>query len=126
MPNANFNSFLANYRSSIACKKIRFCIPRTVLNFFILKTLLADGYIRSFSQKDNKYEVISIDLATTIWINRIICYSTQKRSVYLNFKQLLVLTKVGGYFVLSTPFGIMNDSDAWYNWIGGTLLFGIF
>jgi len=66
MPNANFNSFLANYRSSIACKKIRFCIPRTVLNFFILKTLLADGYIRSFSQKDNKYEVISIDLATTI------------------------------------------------------------
>jgi ribosomal protein S8 len=37
-----------------------------------------------------------------------------------------VLTKTGGYFVLSTPFGIMNDSDAWYNWIGGTLLFGIF
>lgn len=126
MPNANFSSFLANYWSSIACKKIRFCIPKTVLNFFILKTLLADGYIRSFSQKNNKYEVISIDLATTIWINRIISYSTQKWSVYLNFKQLLVLTKAGGYFVLSTPFGIMNDSDAWYNWIGGVLLFGIF
>lgn len=126
MPNANFSSFLANYWSSIACKKIRFCIPKTVLNFFILKTLLADGYIRSFSQKNNKYEVISIDLATTIWINRIISYSTQKWSVYLNFKQLLVLTKAGGYFVLSTPFGIMNDSDARYNWIGGILLFGIF
>lgn len=126
MPNSNFNSFLANYRSSIACKKIRFCIPKTVFNFFILKTLLADGYIWSFSQKNNKYEIISIDFATTIKINKIILYTTQKRSVYLDFKKLLTLTKSGGYYILSTPLGVMNDSDAWYNWIGGVLLFAIF
>jgi ribosomal protein S8 len=126
MPNSNFNSFLANYWSSIACKKIRFCIPKTVFNFFILKTLLADGYIWSFAQKKNKYEVISIDLATNIKINKIILYTSQKRSVYVNFKQLLVLTKSGGYYVLSTPLGIMNDSDARYNKVGGLLLFAIF
>jgi hypothetical protein len=69
MPNPNFNSFLANYRSSIGCKKIRFCIPKTVLNYLVLKTLLEDGYIRSFSNKGRKFEITSIDLSISIQFN---------------------------------------------------------
>ena len=69
MPNANFNSFLANYKSSIGCKKIRFCIPKTVLNYLVLKTLLTDGYIRSFKNKERKYEITTIDLSTSLKFN---------------------------------------------------------
>jgi len=126
MPNANFNSFLANYWSSIACKKIHFCIPKTVFNFFILKALLSDGYIRSFKSIKSKFQITSIDLNTTIKFNWVVKYSTQKRTVYVNFKQLLILTKTGGYFILSTSLGIMNDSDARFHRLGGTLLLGIF
>jgi ribosomal protein S8 len=126
MPNANFNSFLANYRSSIACKKIHFCIPKTVLNYFVLKTLLADGYIRSFKPVKNKFWITCIELSTSVKFNRIVKYSTQKRTIFVSFKELLILTKVGGYFILSTSLGIMNDSDARFHRLGGTLLLGIF
>lgn len=126
MPNANFNSFLANYWSSIACKKIHFCIPKTVLNYFILKTLLSDGYIWSFKPIKNKFWITSIALHTSVKFNRIVKYSTSKWTIYINFKELLILTKVGGYFILSTSLGIMNDSDARFHKIGGTLLLGIF
>jgi len=126
MPNSNFNSFLANYWSAVGCRKVRFCIPKTVLNFAILKVLLTDGYLRSFKIVNNKYEITSISLHTTIKFNWIVKYTTQKWIVYLSFQELLILTKTGGYFVLTTKFGVMNDSDAWKLWVGGTLLLGIF
>lgn len=126
MPNSNFNSFLANYWSAIGCRKIRFCIPKTVLNFTVLKVLLTDGYIRSFWIKNNKFEITSISLHISLKFNWIVRYTTQKRAVYLTFWELLILTKVGGYFVLSTKFGVLNDSEAWKLRTGGTLLLGIF
>lgn len=126
MPNANFNSFLANYKSSIGCKKIRFCIPKTVLNYLVLKTLLTDGYIRSFKNKERKYEITTIDLSTSLKFNWIVKYSTQKWYIFVSFKELLILTKAGGYFILSTSLGVMNDADARYNRIGGVLLLAIF
>lgn len=126
MPNANFNSFLANYKSSIGCKKIRFCIPKTVLNYLVLKTLLTDGYIRSFKNKERKYEITTIDLSTSLKFNWVVKYSTQKWYIFVSFKELLILTKAGGYFILSTSLGVMNDADARYNRIGGILLLAIF
>ena len=126
MPNGNYNSFVANYWSSIVCKKIRFCIPKTVLNFLILKVLLEDGYIWFFREKRWQYEITSIDLNISLQFNWVSNFSTKKRPFYLNFIKLLNLTKTGGYYVLSTKLGILNDSDARFHKIGGTLLFGIF
>jgi len=126
MPNSNFNSFVANFWSSVDCKKIHFCVPKTVLNFFILRALLADGYIRSFKESENKFWITTIDLATSIKFNRIVKYSNQKWPIYINLNQLINLSKTGGYFILSTSLGIMNDSDARFHRLGGTLLLGIF
>lgn len=126
MPNANYNSFVANYKSAIVCKKVRFCIPKTVLNFQILKVLLEDGYIRFFTEKNWQYEITAIPLSTSILFNRVSNFSTKKWPFYLNFIKLINLTWTGGYYVLSTKLGIMSDSDAWFHRIGGTLLFGIF
>lgn len=125
MPNTNYNSFIANYWSAIVCKKVRFCIPKTVLNFLILKVLLEDGYIRFFWEKTNQFEITAIDLNTSIHFNRVLNFSNKKRPVFLTFSKLLNLTKTGGYFVLSTKLGILNDSDAWFHKIGGILLFAI-
>jgi len=126
MPNASLTSFLANYRSAVNCKKIRFCIPKTVLNFELLKVLIADGYIWSFKLKANQFEISTISLHTSIKFNKIVWYSTQKRPIVLSFSDLIIFTKLGGYFILTTKFGIMNDSAAWKLKIGGILLFGIF
>jgi len=126
MPNSNFNSFIANYWSSVSCKKIHFCIPKTIFNYFILKALLADGYIKSFKEIKNKFWITSVDLSTSIRFNRIVKYSSQKWPIYVDFYQLLILTKTGGYFILSTSLGVMNDSDARFHKLGGTLLLGIF
>jgi ribosomal protein S8 len=112
MPGSNFNSFISNYRSSIVCKKVRFCIPKTVLNFFILKKLLEDCYIRSFKSRKFNYDVISIDLSTTLTFNRVVKYSTPRRPVFVSFKKLLELSKTGGYYLISTKMGIVNDSLA--------------
>jgi len=126
MPNPNFTSFLANYRSAIICKKIRFCIPKTVLNFSILRVLLMDGYIRSFRIVGKKFEITCINLQASIKFNWLITYSSPKWIVFLTFNELITLTKTGGYFVLSTQFGVMNDSNARKLWVGGVLLFAIF
>ena len=126
MPNSNFNSFLANYRSAVVCKKVRFCIPWTILNFFILKTLLEDGYIRSYRLTPKQINITSIDLGISIQFNWIICYSSQKWLTYVNFKKLVILSKTGGYYIVSTKLGIMNDSLAREHRVGGTLLFAIF
>jgi ribosomal protein S8 len=126
MPNSNFNSFLANYRSAIVCKKVRFCIPWTIFNFFILKTLLEDGYIWSYKLSTTTIDITAIDLAISIQFNRIMCYTTQKRTKYVSFWKLVELSKTGGYYILSTKRGIMNDSNAWTQRLGGTLLFAIF
>jgi ribosomal protein S8 len=126
MPGSNFNSFISNYRSSIVCKKVRFCIPKTVLNFFILKKLLEDCYIRSFKSRKFNYDVISIDLSITLTFNWVVKYSTPRRPVFVSFKKLLELSKTGGYYLISTKMGIVNDSLARKNWMGGQLLLGIF
>lgn len=57
--------------------------------------------------------------------NRILNFSNKKRPVYLTFLKLLNLTKTGGYFILSTKLGVLNDSDARFHKIGGILLFAI-
>lgn len=126
MPNIKFTSFLANYKNSIVCKKVRFCIPKTVLNFAIIKILLEDGYIKSFWILPNKYEIVAISLSTTIQLNWVTQFSTSKWHTYLTFDKLLELTKTGGYYIISTKLGVMNDSDAWFNKIGGKILFAIF
>ncbi len=126
MPNTSFTSFLASYWSAVNCKKIRFCIPKTVLNYEVLKLLLADGYIWSFRLKESRYEVSMIKLQTSIKFNWIIRYSTQRRPIILTFSELVIFTKIGGYFVLSTTKGILNDADARKLHLGGVLLLGIF
>jgi len=126
MPLANFTSFLAIYRNAIATKKVRFCTPNTTFNYFLLRALRTDGYIWSFWLLNNKFEINSITLSNVIKFNWIIRYTSQNWKIYVSFKELLILTKAGGYFILSTKCGILNDSAARKLWIGGLLLLGIF
>jgi ribosomal protein S8 len=67
-----------------------------------------------------------MSLDTRSKYNRIVLYSTSKKIKIVNNKELIKLCGTGGYFLLSTPFGVMNDSDARKLKTGGILLLGIF
>jgi ribosomal protein S8 len=126
MPMSNFNVFIANYWTAIAWKKIRFCIPKTMMNFWILWVLRDDGYIWSFKNYNNLYIIDSTNIEFLISLHKIIAFSKASWLKFISFKQLIILTKRGGYFILSTRYGILNDSAARAKQIGGILLFAIF
>jgi ribosomal protein S8 len=126
MPLTKFNSFVANYWSAVECKKVHFCTPAANLTLAILKVLLEDGYVRSFKFKKNYLiEVVSANLNVITKYNWVVCYSTTKWHFYITFWELVLITKVGGYYLISTTWGILNDSKAWLYWMGGVLLFAI-
>jgi len=126
MPNHSFCSFIASYRNAVISKKIKFGVKLNTLNINCLKILLNDGYIWTFFCWNKKIHVIMPDLDISLYFNWIVVYSTSWKIIKLNFNDLIKLTHTGGYFIISTPQGVLNDSDAWKLKIGGILLMGIF
>ena len=127
MPNKNFSSLISCYRSSVMCKKTHFKVKNTKLNLACLEVLREDGFISAYHILNYKYVKVyssSFDVISTY--NRIVTYSTPKRVYYATTKRLVKLYAESGYYVLSTPFGVMNDSSARKLKTGGILLFAIF
>lgn len=126
MPNTTFNSFVSNYRQSITCKKIEFATHYSELIERCLKILIEDGYIKNFYYKNNWLYIEGISLQRWLAYNRIVLYSTTWKSYILTYKKLLMLVNTGGYFLISTQQGVMNDQEARWLKLGGVILFGIF
>lgn len=126
MPNFLFSSFVSNFWQAITCKKIEFGATYSSLIEWVLKILINDGFIKHFYLNKNVFIIEGMSLDTRSKYNRIILYSSSKKIKIVTNKELIKLCGTGGYFVLSTPFGIMNDSTARKLKTGGVLLFGIF
>jgi ribosomal protein S8 len=41
-----------------------------------------------------------------------VLYSTPRKIKIINYVDLISITNTGGYFLISTPYGILNDADA--------------
>ena len=109
------------------CKKTHFKVLNTSLNRACLDLLLDDGYISAYKFIDNFYiKVISPPFDLSDNYNRIVVYSSMKWPFYIKKKKLKTTYGDGGYYILSTPEGIMTDSLAWEKGLGGILLFAIF
>lgn len=126
MPNPIFNSFVSNFNHAILCWKIEFRTTYSTLVEKCLKILIEDGFIKNFFYKNYKLYIEPVSLDIWIKYNWVIIYSTTWWIKTIDYPKLLSLTNTGGYFLLSTPFGILNDSEAWRFKTGGTLLMGIF
>lgn len=126
MPNPTFCSFVSNFRHSIDCKKIKFGSVYSVLIEKCLKILIEDGYIKDYVIDNYNVVVEGVPLDIRLKYNSIILYSTSWKTVIVTNKELLKLVSTGGYFILSTPFGVMNDSTARKLKTSGVILMGIF
>lgn len=126
MATRQFCNFLSCFRHATLTKWVRFSVWSNVKTYELIKLLIADGFLKSFLKKGNRFVVSTIPIWKALNLNSIILYSTVKWNYKIKYKNLIDLTRTGGYFILSTNKGLINDSDAWRLWAGGILVAGIF
>jgi small subunit ribosomal protein S8 len=103
--------------------------PASKLCLQLLEILQREGYIYSYTIKQNKPLSIEVKLKYTLLgtpvitkINRI---SKPSKRVYVNSKSLWSLNSGMGIFIISTPKGLMTDLDAKIINQGGEILCSI-
>ena len=96
----------------------------------ILTLLRNNGVIRAFSfvtsKEKNQFVIyIKYDQTGKSVSRSIFNVSKPSRIQYISSKALWQPQSTTGFFVLSTPYGIITDSDARRYNVGGSLLFGL-
>lgn len=103
--------------------------PTSKLCLQVLKILYNEGYIRGFSLKNTKPLTIEVFLKYTAIgipvINKIQRISKPSRKFYIKIKPLWNLKSGLGIFIISTPQGLMTDTDAKFLNHGGEILCSI-
>lgn len=109
------------------CKKTHFKTLNTSLNKACLDILIDDGFISSYNIINNKHIKVFMPYSDiSDRLNWIIVFSSPKRVTLVTIKKLNSNYNDGGFYILSTPHGIITDSGARNFNTGGLLLFGIF
>lgn len=103
--------------------------------FSVLNILRREGFIRGFSYKSLTNRTNKKINSLTIYlkydskgkqvINNIFPISTQSRRIFLSTKSLWQPQSTAGLYILSTPRGLLTDSEARRLNVGGEILFGI-
>ena len=103
-----------------------------ILNLVTILTILRNnGIIRAFSylpsnNNKNKFIIyIKYDQVGNNVIRSIFNVSKPSRKLYISSKSLWQPQSTTGFFVLSTPYGIITDIDARRYNVGGCVLFGV-
>lgn len=106
--------------------------PLSNMSERILKVLQIEGYIAGYSivkNDENKHPYINIELK--YYENKpVICeikrISKPGRRVYSSIKKLPLMRNGLGIYVLSTNKGVMSDTEARKQLLGGEVLFSVF
>lgn len=121
-----FCSFLASYWTSINCNWATYWVWNTNIIWNCLKILLEDGYIESYYVSSRFITVKNLSPKVLTKINWLVLFSWPKWVLHIWNSWLQKITKTGGYYILSTESGLMNDANAWRLGKGGILLLAIF
>ena len=101
-------------------------IPHSILKQNICALLVKQGYLRGMTVADGMPKTIVIALKYTgkkIWVIRgIERVSRPGRRVYRGFKDIATVSGGMGLSILSTPKGILSDSQAKETKVGGEVL----
>ena len=130
MVNDPISDMLARIRNALQRSKSKVSVPPSKLRERVLEVLVKEGYIRGFAtiEKDGKSE-IEVELkyfdgAPVIKeMNRV---SKPGRRVYASVDTLPSVFNGLGISILSTPKGVMSDSDARAQNVGGEVLCTVF
>jgi small subunit ribosomal protein S8 len=99
--------------------------PKSILCMKVLEVLVEEGVIQNFRLDPDNPHLIEILLCyyeDKPVIQEITCISKPGHRVYSNVKNLWRLQRGLGFFVLSTPKGVLSDRKARENNVGGEIL----
>ena len=130
MVNDPISDMLARIRNAQMRTKSKVSIPPSKLRERVLEVLHKEGYIRGFAtiEKDGKSE-LEVELKYfdgAPVIKEIHRVSKPGRRVYASVDTLPSVFNGLGISILSTPKGVMSDSDARAQNVGGEVLCTVF
>jgi small subunit ribosomal protein S8 len=130
MVNDPISDMLARIRNASQRSKSKVSVPPSKLRERVLEVLAKEGYIRGFAtiEKDGKSE-IEVELKYfdgAPVIKEMTRVSKPGRRVYASVDTLPSVFNGLGISILSTPKGVMSDSDARAQNVGGEVLCTVF
>jgi small subunit ribosomal protein S8 len=122
---------LTRIRNGQMAKKANVTAPASRLRANVLEVLKREGYIRGYSQAEQRAGVIELTIELKYHegspvIREISRVSKPGRRVYSKIRDLPKVSNGLGISILSTPRGVMSDAEARAANVGGEVLCKVF
>ena len=122
---------LTRIRNGQMAKKANVTAPASRLRANVLEVLKREGYIRGYSQAEQRAGVVELTIELKYHegspvIREISRVSKPGRRVYSKIKELPRVYAGLGISILSTPRGVMSDAEARAANVGGEVLCRVF
>ena len=129
--NDPIGDMLTRMRNSQLRGKSTVLTPASKLRAWVLDVLLDEGYIRGYEKKTDTTGHPMLEISLKYYdglpvIRDIKRVSKPGRRVYLGVKNIPQVRQGLGVSIVSTPKGIMSDSNARANNVGGEVLCTVF
>ena len=129
--NDPLGDMLTRIRNAQMRSKVKVTTPASRLREHVLDVLAEDGYIRGYARVDygsgkSEFEIELKYFDGEPVIKEIKRISTPGRRVYSSVKDLPMVANGLGVAILSTPKGVMSDSRARTENVGGEILCNVF
>lgn len=129
--NDPLGDMLARIRNAQMRHKAKVTTPASSLREHVLDVLVEEGFIRGYSRTDYDGGRAEFDIELKYFdgepvIKDIKRISTPGRRVYSSVKDLPTVANGLGVAILSTPKGVMSDSRARNENVGGEILCSVF
>lgn len=120
---------LTRIRNGQAANKLAIKTPASRLRMNVLEVLQREGYIRGYEREPDGHQELSIELKYhngTPVIRELKRVSKPGRRVYSGAKDLPRVYNGLGIAIVSTPRGVLSDSEARDAHVGGEVLCTVF
>jgi len=129
--NDPLGDMLARIRNAQMRHKVKVTTPASKLREHVLDVLVEEGYIRGYARVDysggrSEFEIELKYFDGEPVIKDIKRVSTPGRRVYSSVRDLPTVANGLGVAILSTPKGVMSDSRARTENVGGEILCNVF
>jgi small subunit ribosomal protein S8 len=122
---------LTRIRNGQRARKTSVLAPHSRLRTNVLEVLKREGYIRGYSEHEERPGVVALEIELKYHEGQPVIREIQRvskpgRRVYSKIKDLPRVHGGLGIAILSTPRGVMSDSDARAANVGGEILCQVF
>lgn len=129
--NDPIGDMLTRIRNAQQRRRPKVSTPASTLRVRVLDVLLEEGYIRGYTKVEHRAGISELDIELKYnngqpAIREIKRVSTPGRRVYSGVRDLKSVANGLGVAILSTPKGVMSDTRARDEKVGGEILCSVF